>query len=36
LHRWTPADGIVSHTAYVEHYPGPYPFVNDPEYPGAA
>jgi hypothetical protein len=36
LHRWTSADGIVSHTAYVEHYPGPYPFVNDPEYPGAA
>ena len=36
LHRWTPADGIVSHTAYVERYPGPYPFVNDPEYPGAA
>jgi len=26
----------VSHTAYVEHYPGPYPFVNDPEYPGAS
>jgi 3',5'-cyclic AMP phosphodiesterase CpdA len=36
LHRWTAADGIVSHTAYVERYPGPYPFVNDPEYPGAA
>ncbi len=36
LHRWTPADGIVSHTAYVEHYTGPFPFVNDPDYPGAA
>jgi 3',5'-cyclic AMP phosphodiesterase CpdA len=36
LHLWTPADGIVSHTAYVEHYDGPYPFVNDPQYPGAA
>ena len=36
LHRWTEADGIVSHTAYVEDYPGPFPFVNDPEYPGAA
>jgi 3',5'-cyclic AMP phosphodiesterase CpdA len=36
LHLCTAADGIVSHTAYVEHYPGPYPFVNDPEYPGAA
>jgi len=36
LHRWTSADGIVSHTVYVEDFPGPYPFVNDPEYPGAA
>ena len=34
LHRWTPADGIVSHTLYVEEFPGPYPFVNDPDYPG--
>jgi 3',5'-cyclic-AMP phosphodiesterase len=34
LHRWTPADGIVSHTVYVEDYPGPFPFINDPEYPG--
>ncbi len=33
LHRWTPADGIVSHTVYVDDYPGPYPFVNDAEYP---
>lgn len=36
LHRWTPADGIVSHTVYVETYPGPFPFVNDPDYPGKA
>jgi Icc protein len=36
LHRWTAADGIVSHTAYVEEFPGPYPFVNDPDYPGSA
>ena len=36
LHRWTPADGIVSHTAYVEQYTGPFPFVNAPDYPGAA
>jgi 3',5'-cyclic-AMP phosphodiesterase len=36
LHRWTPADGIVSHTLFVDDFPGPYPFVNDPEYPGAA
>ena len=34
LHRWTAADGIVTHTVYVEDYPGPYPFVNDPDYPG--
>ncbi len=36
LHRWTPADGIVSHTVYVEDFPGPFPFVNDPAYPGKA
>jgi 3',5'-cyclic AMP phosphodiesterase CpdA len=36
LHRWTEADGIVTHTAYVESYPGPYPFVTDPDYPGVA
>jgi len=35
LHLWTPTGGIVSHTVYVEDFPGPYPFVNDPEYPGA-
>ena len=34
LHRWTAADGIVSHIVYVEDYPGPYAFINDPEYPG--
>jgi Icc protein len=34
LHRWTAADGVVSHTLYVEDFPGPYPFVNDPDYPG--
>ncbi|HEY2620530.1 MAG TPA: phosphodiesterase [Acetobacteraceae bacterium] len=36
LHRWTAADGIVSHTVYVEDFPGLYPFVNDPQYPGKA
>ena len=35
LHRWSAADGIVSHTGYVESYPGPYPFLTDPDYPGA-
>jgi Icc protein len=34
VHRWTAEDGIVSHTVYVERFPGPYPFVADPEYPG--
>ena len=36
LHCWTAGEGIVSHTVYVEDYPGPFPFVNDPEYPGAS
>ena len=34
LHRWTPEDGIVSHTVYVEQFPGPFPFLTDPDYPG--
>jgi 3',5'-cyclic AMP phosphodiesterase CpdA len=34
LHRWTPADGLVTHTVYVERFPGPYPFLPDDEYPG--
>ncbi len=33
LHRWTPADGFVSHVAYVEPFPGPYPFSGDPAGP---
>jgi 3',5'-cyclic-AMP phosphodiesterase len=36
LHRWTDADGVVSHTVYVDDFPGPYPFVTDPSYPGKA
>lgn len=36
LHHWSPTDGIVSHTAYVERYPGPFPFLTDPDYPGKA
>ena len=31
LHRWTAADGFVSHVAYVEPFPGPYPFSGDAE-----
>jgi 3',5'-cyclic-AMP phosphodiesterase len=34
LHRWTEADGFVTHTAYVENFPGPYPFIAAPDYPG--
>jgi 3',5'-cyclic AMP phosphodiesterase CpdA len=30
LHRWTAEDGFVSHVAYVEPFPGPYPFSGDP------
>lgn len=26
LHRWTEADGLTSHLAYVERFPGPFPF----------
>ena len=36
VHRWTAADGIVSHTVYVERFPGPFPFIQDPDYPGKA
>ena len=34
LHVWTPTDSIVTHTVYVEHFPGPFPFLTDPDYPG--
>jgi 3',5'-cyclic-AMP phosphodiesterase len=27
LHQWTPEQGFVSHTAFVEAYPGPFPFI---------
>ncbi|HXT81199.1 MAG TPA: phosphodiesterase [Acetobacteraceae bacterium] len=29
LHRWDPADGFVTHTVYVEDFPGPYPFLSE-------
>jgi len=28
LHRYRPETGIVSHTVYVESYPGPFPFLS--------
>jgi len=34
LHRWTADGGIVTHTAYVDTFPGPYPFIAAPDYPG--
>jgi 3',5'-cyclic AMP phosphodiesterase CpdA len=34
LHHWRADTGVVTHTAYVEAYPGPYPFLTDPDYPG--
>jgi Icc protein len=34
VHRWTASDGLVTHVAYVETFPGPYPFIAAPEYPG--
>ena len=35
LHRWDPADGFVSHTIYTGTYAGPFPFLTEPDYPGA-
>ncbi|MEP4031228.1 phosphodiesterase [Roseibium polysiphoniae] len=29
LHQHTPKSGTVTHTAYVENYPGPFPFWSD-------
>jgi 3',5'-cyclic AMP phosphodiesterase CpdA len=34
LHSWSPDSGFVSHTVCVESFPGPFPFVTDPDYPG--
>jgi Icc protein len=35
LHLRLPNDGgIVTHTAFVERFPGPYPFLVDDDYPG--
>jgi sn-glycerol 3-phosphate transport system permease protein len=31
--RWTAETGVSSHHAYVEAYPGPYPFLTESEYP---
>ncbi len=34
LHSFREGAGFVTHTAYVERFPGPYPFVLDADYPG--
>ncbi len=34
VHTLLEGAGIVSHTVYVETYPGPFPFLSDPDYPG--
>ena len=34
LHSYREGAGFVSHTAYVERFPGPFPFVLDADYPG--
>ena len=35
LHSYRPDVGLVSHAAFVERFPGPYPFVLDADYPGS-
>jgi 3',5'-cyclic AMP phosphodiesterase CpdA len=34
LHLQLPDGGIATHTVYVERFPGPFPFLVDPDYPG--
>lgn len=33
LHLWQPDSGVITHTAFVGRYAGPFPFVLDPDYP---
>jgi 3',5'-cyclic AMP phosphodiesterase CpdA len=35
LHLRMPDGQLASHTLYVEPYPGPFPYIADPDYPGA-
>ncbi len=32
LHHWSAEHGFVTHTVFVESYPGPFPFLLEPEY----
>lgn len=34
LHVWNEGAGLISHTAYVGQFEGPFPFVLDADYPG--
>lgn len=34
IYRWRSETGFVTHTALVDTYPGPFPFLDDPDYPG--
>lgn len=34
VHLRLPDGGIASHLLFVEQYPGPYPYIADPDYPG--
>jgi 3',5'-cyclic AMP phosphodiesterase CpdA len=34
VHWWSATEGLASHLAFVEPYPGPYPYLPDPDYPG--
>ena len=36
LHLHLPDGQIASHTVLVETYPGPFPYIEDPDYPGKA
>jgi len=31
LHAWVPGAGIITHHAYIDSFPGPYPFAGDKE-----
>ena len=33
FHLWSEETGLVTHTAYIERFEGPYPFRADPRYP---
>jgi 3',5'-cyclic AMP phosphodiesterase CpdA len=35
LHAWDATNGFVSHTVYTGTYAGPFPFLTEPDYPGA-